>query len=177
VCDFGDKDRRTIDPLPIVELIENNGPVSPAQKQELVLQCTLWNEECTKPQDRVQIPGATAGLGSPGKLPVQPEGNYVSIMMGSTFAKAVLLEDENGKHGFFYVFPGLSVRVTGHYRLRFILLRPVPSSGPSAGLPGTYQVIAEVITDTFAVKTAKEFPGRLATTELTKAIVKQGIKI
>jgi hypothetical protein len=177
MCGFGEKDRRPIDPPPIVELIENNGPVSPSQKQTLVLQCTLWNEEGTEHRNIIRTTtGATAGLGSAEELPVQPEEKHARVMMGNIFANAVPLEDEHGKRGFFYIFPDLSIRVEGRYRLKFDLLRVVLPPGPPA-LPGTNHVAAEVLSDVFVVYAAKKFPGMMQSTELTKAIARQGIKI
>jgi hypothetical protein len=177
MCGFGEKDRRPIDPPPIVELIENNGPVSPTQKQTLVLQCTLWNEEGTEHRNIIRTTtGATAGLGSAEELPVQPEEKHARVMMGNIFANAVPLDDEHGKRGFFYIFPDLSIRVEGRYRLKFDLLRVVLPPGPLA-LAGRNHVAAEVLSDVFVVYAAKKFPGMMQSTELTKAIARQGIKI
>jgi hypothetical protein len=176
MCGFGDKDRRPIDPPPVVELIKNNGLVSSTQNQTLLLQCTLWNEEGTEHRNIIRAtPGATAGLGSEEDLPVQPEEKYARAVMGKIFATAVPLKDEHGKHGFLYIFPDLSIRVEGRYRLKFDLLRVVVP--PGSPVLGTNHVAAEVLSDVFVVYAAKEFPGMMQSTELTKAIARQGIKI
>jgi hypothetical protein len=176
MCGFGEKDRRPIDPPPIVELIETNGPVSPTQRQTLVLQCTLWNEDGTEHRNIIRTTtGATAGLGSAEELPIQPEEKHARVMMGNIFANATLLEDEEGKKGYFYIFPDLSIRVEGRYRLKFDLLRLVLPPGPP--LLGSNQVAAECLSDIFVVFAAKKFPGMMESTALTKAIARQGIKI
>jgi hypothetical protein len=176
MCGFGEKDRRPIDPPPIVELIELHGPVSPTQRQGLVLQCTLWNEDGTEHRNIIRTTtGATAGLGTAEELPVQPEEKHARVMMGNIFANATLLEDDEGKKGYFYIFPDLSIRVEGRYRLKFDLLRLVLPPGPP--LLGASQVAAECLSDVFVVFAAKKFPGMMQSTPLTKAIARQGIKI
>jgi len=176
MCGFGEKDRRPIDPPPIVELIEKNGPVTPAERQNLVLQCTLWNEDGTEHRNIIRTTtGATAGLGSAEEIPIQPEEKHARVMMGNIFANAMPLDDEHGKRGLFYIFPDLSIRVEGRYRLKFDLLRLVLPPDPP--LLGNHRIAAEALSDIFVVYAAKKFPGMMESTELTKAIARQGIKI
>jgi len=177
MCGFGEKDRRPIDPPPIVELEETKGPISPGQRQQLVVQCTLWNEEGNEHRNiiRTTTGTATAGLGTAEELPVQPEEKHARVMMGNIFANATYLEDENGVPGHFYIFPDLSIRVEGRYRLKFDLLRIVLPPGPPSS--GVNQVIAEVLSNTFVVFAAKKFPGMAPSTTLTRAFARQGVKI
>jgi hypothetical protein len=176
MCGFGEKDRRPIDPPPIVELLETNGPITPKQRQNLVLQCTLWNEDGTEHRNIIRTTtGATAGLGAAEELPIQPEEKHARVMMGNIFANATLLEDDKGRRGLFYIFPDLSIRVEGRYRLKFDLLRLVlPPDQPAVD---NHRIAAESLSDVFVVYAAKKFPGMMESTELTKAIARQGIKI
>jgi Velvet factor len=179
MCGFGEKDRRPIDPPPVVELEETNGPISPGQRQRLVVQCTLWNEEGTEHRNIIRTTtgtGPTAGLGSAEELPVQPEEKHVRVMMGNIFANAKHLNDEKEVPGYFYIFPDLSIRVEGRYRLKFDLLRVVLPP-PSPDSPGVNQVIAEVLSDVFTVYAAKKFPCMKESTALTRAFARQGVKI
>jgi len=177
MCGFGEKDRRPIDPPPIVELEETKGPISPTQRAQLVVQCTLWNEEGNEHRNiiRTTTGAATAGLGSAEELPVQPEEKHARVMMGNIFANATYLDDDKGVPGHFYIFPDLSIRVEGRYRLKFDLLRVVLPPGPPS--PGVNQVIAEVLSDIFVVYAAKKFPGMMASTDITRAFARQGVKI
>jgi hypothetical protein len=176
MCGFGEKDRLPIDPPPIVELLETNGPITPKQRQNLVLQCTLWNEDGTEHRNIIRTTtGATAGLGAAEELPIQPEEKHARVMMGNIFANATLLEDDKGRRGLFYIFPDLSIRVEGRYRLKFDLLRLVlPPDQPALD---NHRIAAESLSDIFIVYTAKKFPGMMESTKLTKAIAHQGIKI
>lgn len=176
MCGFGEKDRRPIDPPPIVELEETNGPISPTQRQQLVVQCTLWNEAGNEHRNIIcTSTGATAGLGSAEELPVQSEEKHARVMMGNIFASATYLEDDKGVPGYFYVFPDLSIRVEGRYRLKFDLIRLILPPGPPS--PGINQVIAEELSEVFTVYAAKKFPRMMASTDLTRAFARQGVKI
>ena len=48
MCGFGEKDRRPIDPPPVVKLEELKGPSSPDDLKSLILQTTIYNEEGTR---------------------------------------------------------------------------------------------------------------------------------
>ena len=175
MCGFGEKDRRPIDPPPVVEL-EETQPPSPGQKQLLVVQCTLWNEDGTVQLNIIQTTtGATPRLGTAQEFPVQPEGKHVRVVMGNIFANARYLSDENDVPGYFYIFPDLSIRVEGRYRLKFDLLRVGLPPDPDS--PAINQVIAEVLSDIFTVYAAKKFPCMMASTPLTRAFARQGVKI
>lgn len=176
MCGFGEKDRRPIDPPPIVEVQGRQGQISQDQLQKLVLQCTLWNEEGTEHRNiiRTTTNASVAGLGTAEELPVQPEEKHARVMMGNIFANAMTLEDDRGRKGFFYIFADLSIRVEGRYRLKFdLLLVDVPPGTE----PGANQVVAEMPSDIFVVFAAKKFPGMMQSTELTKAFARQGVKI
>ena len=94
--------------------------------------------------------------------------------MGNHFGSFQELEDENGERGLFVMFPDLSIRVEGRYRLKFDLLRvflpPDAAARPS-------QIIAECLSDIFVVYAAKKFPGMMQSTKLTLAFQRQGVKV
>jgi Velvet factor len=100
-------------------------------------------------------------------------------MMGNIFANAIHLEDDRGDPGYFFIFPDLSIRVEGRYCLKFDLLKVIipPTAPGEEQVPGGNQVVAEVYSDVFVVFAAKKFPGMMESTEFTKAIARQGIKI
>src|SRR5208282_2142437 len=72
------------------------------------------------------------------------------------------------------MFPYLSIRVEGRYRLKFDLLRVFL---PPESAPGPSQIIAECLSDIFVVYAAKKFPGMMQSTKLTLAFQRQGVKV
>ncbi|KAJ2374005.1 hypothetical protein IW150_003334 [Coemansia sp. RSA 2607] len=89
-------------------------------------------------------------------------------MTGSVVASLAHLKDINGNDGAFFVFPDLSVRCEGVYRLKFSLFEIV----------GNQVFFCKSITSTkFTVFSAKKFPGMEESTRLTKLFAEQGLKI
>ncbi|KAJ1899022.1 hypothetical protein LPJ66_002389, partial [Kickxella alabastrina] len=89
-------------------------------------------------------------------------------MTGSVVASLAHLKDVNGNDGAFFVFPDLSVRCEGVYRLKFSLFEIV----------GNQVFFCKSITSTmFTVYSAKKFPGMDESTRLTKLFAEQGLKI
>jgi hypothetical protein len=83
-----------------------------------------------------------------------------------------MVNDEKGRPGIFFVFPDLSCRTIGPYRMRFRLMRVEPRDME----PGTiFPCVANCITDVFNVYTAKDFPGMMASSVLLKALRTQGV--
>ncbi|KAJ2794717.1 hypothetical protein H4R20_006133 [Coemansia guatemalensis] len=89
-------------------------------------------------------------------------------MTGSVVASLAHLKDVDGNDGAFFVFPDLSVRCEGVYRLKFSLFEIV----------GNQVFFCKSITSTmFTVYSAKKFPGMEESTRLTKLFAEQGLKI
>ncbi|KAJ2076578.1 hypothetical protein H4R24_005620 [Coemansia sp. RSA 988] len=89
-------------------------------------------------------------------------------MTGSVVASLAHLKDVDGNDGAFFVFPDLSVRCEGVYRLKFSLFEIV----------GNQVFFCKSITSTmFTVYSAKKFPGMEESTHLTKLFAEQGLKI
>ena len=175
MCGFGEKDRRPIDPPPVVEIIGRTEPLTPSAVQSLVLQCTLWNEDGTQHRNIIRTEvGPTPGLGAAEELPVQTEEKHARVMMGNIFANALHLEDERKQFGYFCIFSDLSIRVEGIYRLRFDLLR---LSIPPQPVAGANQIIAVALSDRFQVFPAKRFKGMTPSSPLTVALARQGVKL
>ncbi|KAJ2652054.1 hypothetical protein IWW40_001251 [Coemansia sp. RSA 1250] len=89
-------------------------------------------------------------------------------MTGSVVASLAHLKDIDGNDGAFFVFPDLSVRCEGIYRLKFSLFEIV----------GNQVFFCKSITSAmFTVYSAKKFPGMEESTRLTKLFAEQGLKI
>jgi len=94
--------------------------------------------------------------------------------MGTLVASPYQAKDERGIAGTFFVFPDLSCRAPGRYRLHMKLLRIDPFNMQQGAIHGT---VANVITDVFSVFTAKDFPGMRASSALLKALRRQGLNV
>lgn len=94
--------------------------------------------------------------------------------MGTLVASPYQAKDEHGIAGTFFVFPDLSCRSPGKYRLKFRLLR-VDTGNMQVG--ATHGNVASIMTDVFNVYTAKDFPGMRASSGLLKALRRQGLNV
>ena len=162
-CGFGERDRRVIDPPPIVQLVPIDATPGAVELGELrypfnVVHCTLWNEDGSA--DETAIPSQDRGV--------------TRRLMGTLVASPFVGKDENDREGCFFCFPDLSCRTHGRYRLKFVLMRmDMANLRPGGFMP----VLASTMSDVFTVYTAKEFPGMRASTSLTRALKRQGCAI
>lgn len=162
-CGFGERDRRVIDPPPILELkITDRVTGFPEQDLNamLALHCTLLSPDGSA--DETELPSA------------HPDVPTTRRLMGTLVASPYQAKDENGIAGTFFVFPDLSCRSPGKYRLKFRLLR-VDTSNMQLG--ATHGNVASAMTDVFNVYTAKDFPGMRASSSLLKALRRQGLNV
>lgn len=162
-CGFGERDRRVIDPPPILELkITDRATGAPDSDSTgmLALHCTLQNPDNHK--DETQVPPTAGDMQSTRRL------------MGTLVASPYQAKDEHGIAGTFFVFPDLSCRSPGRYRLHFKLLRIDPTNMQQGATHGT---VASIVTDVFDVFTAKDFPGMKASSALLKALRRQGLNV
>lgn len=162
-CGFGERDRRVIDPPPILELkITDQATGAPEQDPNamLALHCTLLSHDGK--EDETEVPPTEKGMPTTRRL------------MGTLVASPYQAKDEHGVPGTFFVFPDLSCRSPGKYRLRFKLLRVDPTMMTPGAVHGS---VASIVTDVFSVFTAKDFPGMRASSPLLKALRRQGLNV
>jgi hypothetical protein len=162
-CGFGERDRRVIDPPPIVQLTIDDPEATPEEIsmrlrfQFTVLHCSIWNE--TGEQDNSAMP---------------EDYRQQRRLMGTLVSSPFVGQDENGEEGCFFCFPDLSCRTPGSFRLKFALVVLDPL-GMRAG--GSSPIMATAMSDVFTVYNAKDFPGMQASTPLTKRLKEQGCLI
>lgn len=126
----------------------------------LALQCTLLSPDGR--DDETEVP------------PTHPDLLSTRRLMGTLVASPYPAKDEHGVAGTFFVFPDLSCRSPGKYRLRFKLMR----IDPAMMMPGmSSPSVANVATDVFSVYTAKDFPGMRASSALLKSLRRQGLNV
>jgi hypothetical protein len=162
-CGFGERDRRVIDPPPIIQLLVTDPKTGAAEQEELryslnVVHCTLWNAEGTSEETAL----------------IQPDRRTTRRLMGQLVASPSVAKDEHDVEGCFFCFPDLSCRTHGKYRLRFVLMRIDPMN---LHVGGSSPILTEVMSDVFTVYTAKDFPGMRPSSALTRALKLQGCNI
>ncbi|KAI1460598.1 velvet factor-domain-containing protein [Annulohypoxylon moriforme] len=161
-CGFGERDRRVIDPPPIVQVFIEDPKASQDEiRAQLkfrfsVMHCTIWNE--TGDQDCSGMPD---------------DFRQQRRLMGTIVSSPFVGFDEKNEEGCFFCFPDLSCRTPGTFRLRFSLVVLDPNSVPGSKTP----VCAVAMSEVFTVYNAKDFPGMRASTALTKRLKEQGCLI
>ncbi|KAK6543904.1 hypothetical protein TWF694_000624 [Orbilia ellipsospora] len=161
-CGFGERDRRVIDPPPIVQLVAAD-PSDPSSGNDIkypfnVVHCTLWNVTGTADETAME----------------QGDKRLTRRLMGTLVSSPFIGQDENNEDGTFFCFPDLSCRQHGKFRLKFVLMCLDPMGGEQSSFT---PVTTEIMSDVFTVYTAKEFPGMRPSTDLTKALKRQGCAI
>jgi hypothetical protein len=165
-CGFGERDRRVIDPPPILQMDVHDSHASPEELAALIRQpyavvhCTLWDpvNDC----DDTAMPSTT-------------DKRQQRRLMGTLVSSPFVGKDEFNVEGCFFTFPDLSVRTPGTYSLRFQLV--ILNAG-SMGIPGSSSPVRSVVKSaSFNVFNAKDFRGMRASTALTKTLKHQGCLI
>ncbi|KAI8074907.1 velvet factor [Gongronella butleri] len=166
---FGNRDRRLIDPSPILQLykLQGNDYIKvrslDAQVATMVVHCDLYDGVLDEPRHAVTVQHDSPPLDdASGKQ--QPYTNRTVV--GTMVSNAHELEDLQGEKGVFFVFGDVSVRIEGHFRLKFQLL--------SLFQAHIYDVIFSA---PFRVYRARQFPGALGSTPLSRHFAQQGVKL
>ncbi|KAI0166072.1 hypothetical protein GGR57DRAFT_445118 [Xylariaceae sp. FL1272] len=161
-CGFGERDRRVIDPPPIVQVTIEDPTTSENDKKARlshkfsIMHCTIWNE--AGDQDVSSMP---------------EDFRTQRRLMGTVVSSPFIGLDENDEQGCFFCFPDLSCRTPGCFRLNFSFVVLSPRSVPGNSTP----VAAVVMSEVFTVYNAKDFPGMRASTALTRRLKEQGCLI
>jgi hypothetical protein len=159
-CGFGERDRRVIDPPPIVELIIESSTLTDDEIRayrcdgSYVMSCSIWDESGKR--DASYMP---------------EEYRHQRRLMGSLVGTPFVGKDEHGQEGCFFPFADLSCRTPGSFRLKFSVIMIDPSQ---AGRIRHFPTLTEVQSDVFTVYNAKDFPGMVASTQLAHSLKAQG---
>ncbi|KAG5965133.1 hypothetical protein E4U58_002919 [Claviceps cyperi] len=162
-CGFGDRDRRVIDPPPIIQMsIQSQHLTKDEVRKYLrygsyVMNCAICDETGTR--DASFMTG---------------EYQHQRRLMGSLIGTPFVAQDDRGDEGCFFCFSDLSCRTPGAFRLKFTLIMIDPSR---AGQVRHFPVLTELITDPFHAYSAKDFPGMLPSSSLAKRLREQGCNI
>ncbi|KAF4614405.1 hypothetical protein G7Y89_g15332 [Cudoniella acicularis] len=164
-CGFGERDRRVIDPPPILQMAVDAPNATLEELSAMIRQpcavvhCTLWDPVANR--DDTAMPGTT-------------DKRQQRRLMGTLVSSPFVGLDEHDVEGCFFTFPDLSVRTPGTYSLRFSLMIIDPMQMKTGH---SVPVSSVVYSDAFHVYNAKDFGGMRASTELTKRLKHQGCLI
>ncbi|ORX44616.1 hypothetical protein DM01DRAFT_1386849 [Hesseltinella vesiculosa] len=156
MCGIGEKaDRRPIDPPPIVQLqvIDSSLPVMEAksflQNPYYFMYASLMASDFDE------------------EVHLLRDGKTRSTT-GSVVSSLYHLKDTDNTDAGFFVFPDLSVRIEGRYRLKLSLFEIIGKE--------VYHC-KSIVSDQFVVYSAKKFPGMEESTLLSRTFADQGLKI
>ncbi|KAJ2654974.1 hypothetical protein IWW48_005791 [Coemansia sp. RSA 1200] len=99
----------------------------------------------------------------------------VRNLIGASVATGAKLHGMDGSLGIFFVFPDLSIRKDGEYRFRFSFFDLQSETGDL--MRTSAPIKARAFSEPFRVYSAKQFPGMIDSTALSKHFAKQGVKI
>ncbi|KAF4124229.1 Velvet factor [Geosmithia morbida] len=162
-CGSGERDRRNVDPPPIVQL-HVEAPGLRAEEIDTYLRyegyvMNCWIYDQTGTHDASNMPS---------------EYRYQRRLTGSLVGTPFYGKDELGQEGCFFPFPDLSVRTLGKYRLKFTLIMlNVSRPGQARHFP----ILAETFSNVFEVYAVKDFPGICESSKLVRALRQQGCVI
>ncbi|KAJ2808597.1 hypothetical protein H4R20_000779, partial [Coemansia guatemalensis] len=136
MCGSSDKDWRPLSPPAVLKFelfdVDGNRVIDTMFMQHLVVHTTLWSADQTEELTVVELPhnsnskriSAAAksrkrGVTQFGKRASEPGLEIENNLLGDYSASSSIVEDEHGERGCYFVFPNLSIRLEGRYRLRF----------------------------------------------------------
>ncbi|MCJ1375033.1 hypothetical protein MMC20_006267 [Loxospora ochrophaea] len=144
-----EKDRKPVDPPPIIQLHirDASDPTQNyLQSPYFFMLCTLWDATYDQP----------------------PQTSLQSALAGTLVSSLHRLKDVDNTDGGFFVFGDLSVKLEGDFRLRFNLFEMVKTE---------VVYIKSITTDRFRVFSAKNFPGMDESTFLSRSFGDQGVRL
>ncbi|KAJ3175761.1 hypothetical protein HDU87_005754 [Geranomyces variabilis] len=188
---FGEIDRRPIDPPPIIEIklwsASGLARVSHTAAARVVAHASLLSESGAHERNLVLTPSQK------GPIPASAWGHQghgaVPVLVGNMVAECQVWTDLDGSESMFFTFPDISIRVSGKYRLRFVVVdiknsRDMDISASAAGSDPLRQLgaqsptqRAEIFSDVFTAYHPKNFPGLADSTPLSKHLAVQGARI
>ncbi|KAH9888990.1 velvet factor, partial [Cubamyces lactineus] len=107
-----------------------------------------------------------------GSFPIHEKSKYTTMLSGATFMQSAVI-DYKGKKTAMFVFSDLAVKIEGTFVLRYRAFTLFSECAQEPHMP----VLAECFGGMFKIYSTKEFPGLLASTELTKRLALHGVRV
>ncbi|KAJ1901124.1 hypothetical protein LPJ66_001004 [Kickxella alabastrina] len=172
--EINNRERRPIDPCPILQLQVNNPDGTENTNLhwngEFVVHALLFDESGTR---EISYVSDNFNFADASSHTIIDEGHN-TMLVGLTVSSVYYLRDLEEICRCFFYFSDIQVRQPGRFRLRFGLLRlntedmnPIESK----------TVLKYVFSDPFTVYTSKDFPGVDESTALSKKLNQQGLGI
>ncbi|KAJ3068551.1 hypothetical protein HDU98_008286 [Podochytrium sp. JEL0797] len=98
-----------------------------------------------------------------------------SILAGNIFSSSMVLRDQHGIPGIYFIFSDLSVRIHGTFRLKFYLYNMMAETGTLNC--GKMSVITSIMSNPFTIYSSKSFPGTVVPSDLVTSFIEQGIRM
>jgi hypothetical protein len=173
-CGHGERDRRVVDPPPIVQLLMEDFDYASEDDQMALKQpsnivhCTLLSVPHNKDVSATKDPF------HPEKLQRRLMGTQAASPFVGFDPTAPKDLPKDHRPGVFFIFSDVSCRHTGRYRLRFDLMTLAAHTND---LGTQAMILASVDSDVFEVYNAKDFPGMKPSTGLARELRNQGANI
>ncbi|KAI0334573.1 hypothetical protein GY45DRAFT_1242165 [Cubamyces sp. BRFM 1775] len=107
-----------------------------------------------------------------GAFPIYENSKCTAMLSGATFMQSAVI-DYRGKKTAMFVFSDLAVKIEGTFVLRYRAFTLFSECAQEPRMP----VLAECYGGPFKIYSTKEFPGLLASTELTKRLALHGVRV
>ncbi|TIB15854.1 hypothetical protein E3P92_01552 [Wallemia ichthyophaga] len=179
LCGFGEKDRRPIDPPPVLqvrafETLESGTEVEiPDQDitpQHLLVQVKIFGSEGLRSCAYVYNSSTATQVANTHHQNTSSE-TPIRNLLGSLTAEGMRLRDTNNNPGIFFCFQDLSVRVEGVLQFSLVDIAALIVGHKNR------TIVAQTMSNEFHVYSPKKFPGMTSSTALSKCFAAQGIKI
>ncbi|KAK7975844.1 hypothetical protein PG989_014307 [Apiospora arundinis] len=177
-----EKDKKPVDPPPIVELV-----VHPDQdRNRLFLQnpylILIAFLELADNAPSTKASGKAAKDGADRDANRDDESKMIgAYMAGSTVSSLHRLKDTDNRDSGFFIFPDLTVKKEGWYKIRFTLMTMEENRTENriedTGFDGNWITICNIHSKPFQVHTARTFPGMSESTFMTRSFSDQGVRI
>ncbi|KAI5859304.1 velvet factor-domain-containing protein [Durotheca rogersii] len=152
-----DKDRKPVDPPPILQLhVPSDEDPDGVYRQSPYLIAVAYLEYAHPPGPNGQA---------------TPPAN---MMAGTTVSSLHRLKDPTNKEGAFFVFGDLTIKSEGEYVIRFDLLQMTMENMDEGEV---WVTICSVTSDHFKVHAGRAFPGMAESTFLTRSFSDQGVRL
>ncbi|WVR09111.1 hypothetical protein IAU60_006173 [Kwoniella sp. DSM 27419] len=115
----------------------------------LILQLDCWDSggELIIPYDELPFLICHLSLQTPdgedAAMVVSPEGEAVSMLYGTLVAAPAEMNDQAGAPGMYFVFPDVSVRYVGRFRLQALLMRITGGSPLDTTISDPFEIVRE----------------------------------